>query len=63
VTREEFVRLRKKTLRLTQVALATRLGVDPMTVSRWERGVRKIPEPAARLLLVLAGKGGSRKRQ
>jgi len=27
----------------TQVALAQVLGVIPITVSRWERGVREIP--------------------
>lgn len=30
-------------LGLSQPALARVLGVDPMTVSRWERGVRRIP--------------------
>ena len=35
--RDEIKRLRK-TLKLTQVQFAYELGVDPITVSRWERG-------------------------
>ena len=33
----------RKQWRLTQRQLANVLGVDVMTVSRWERGVRSIP--------------------
>lgn len=33
----------RKQWRLTQRQLANVLGVDVMTVSRWERGVRGIP--------------------
>ncbi|MBW1954066.1 MAG: helix-turn-helix domain-containing protein [Deltaproteobacteria bacterium] len=33
----------RKRWRLTQRQLAQALGVDVMTVSRWERGVRGIP--------------------
>src|SRR6266516_4269473 len=33
-------------LGLTQIALAGRLGVHPMTVSKWERGVSKPSEHA-----------------
>jgi transcriptional regulator with XRE-family HTH domain len=34
----------------TQRLLADRLGVDPNTVARWERGVVGVPEPVARLM-------------
>jgi transcriptional regulator with XRE-family HTH domain len=34
---------RRKALSLSQAKLAMLLGVDVMTVSRWERGVREIP--------------------
>jgi DNA-binding transcriptional regulator YiaG len=37
-------------LDLTQTALATELGVHPMTISKWETGARKIPEPVAKLV-------------
>jgi DNA-binding transcriptional regulator YiaG len=29
---------------------SSELGVHPMTVSKWERGVQPIPEPVAKLL-------------
>jgi transcriptional regulator with XRE-family HTH domain len=35
---------------LSQRQLAEELGVHVMTVSRWERGARAIPEPVARLV-------------
>ncbi|HEX8473220.1 MAG TPA: helix-turn-helix transcriptional regulator [Pyrinomonadaceae bacterium] len=37
------LRTRRVALGLSQAKLAERLGVDTMTVSRWERGVRSIP--------------------
>ena len=36
---------RKRKLSLTQAELAAELGVEPVTVSRWERGVVE-PRPA-----------------
>lgn len=30
---------------MTQVQLAKKLGINVMTVSRWERGMRKIKNP------------------
>lgn len=45
-------RLRRR-LGLTQVELAARLGVAGNTVWRWEAGQRQIPEPVARLLILL----------
>jgi DNA-binding transcriptional regulator YiaG len=46
---KDLMRLREQ-LALTQVELADELGVHPMTVSRWERGTRRIPEPVAKLV-------------
>ncbi len=42
-------RIRKK-LGLSQAKLAARLGVHPLTVSKWERGVHPVPPMAERLL-------------
>lgn len=44
---------RRKQLRLTQVQLADRIGVTSTCLARWERGERRISEPAARLLVLL----------
>jgi Helix-turn-helix domain len=41
-----FIRTLRDALGLTQVELGERIGVDSMTVSRWERGAVK-PGPAA----------------
>jgi DNA-binding transcriptional regulator YiaG len=41
-----FILTLREALGLTQVEYAARLGVDSMTVSRWERGAIK-PGPAA----------------
>jgi transcriptional regulator with XRE-family HTH domain len=41
MTSDEFLMIRR-TLRLTQHALAEKLGVDSNTVARWERGERPI---------------------
>jgi transcriptional regulator with XRE-family HTH domain len=38
---------RREELGLSQALLARRFGVDVMTVSRWERGDRKITAPGA----------------
>jgi transcriptional regulator with XRE-family HTH domain len=37
------LRQRREGLGMTQEQLAKALGVNTMTVSRWERGVRSIP--------------------
>lgn len=53
MTPEEVKEIRRK-LGLSQSQLALQLGCIPLTVSRWERGERKIPGPsqaALRLLL------------
>lgn len=38
---------------LTQAALAERVGVTPLTVSRWERGALTVGSTAAILLRLL----------
>jgi DNA-binding transcriptional regulator YiaG len=57
VTPEQFKGARDA-LGLTQTAMAQRLGVHPMTVSKWERGLAAIPIPVEKLisLWVKAGK-------
>jgi len=40
-------------LHMSQAGLAGKLGVHITTISRWERGVRKIPIPIARFILSL----------
>jgi DNA-binding transcriptional regulator YiaG len=41
-----YIRTVREALGMTQVELAERVGVDSMTVSRWERGTVR-PSPAA----------------
>jgi transcriptional regulator with XRE-family HTH domain len=53
VSGAELERLRTA-MGLSQRALAEELGVHPMSVSKWERGVHSIPEPVARLVERLA---------
>lgn len=45
----QLIQLRAK-LGLSQARLAQELGVNRSTVHRWERGLRKIPAMAERLL-------------
>lgn len=54
----------RKALGLTQEQLAKVLGVDRVTVARWELGLRAIPEPTARLVRLLhAGARGKATRK
>lgn len=67
VTGDE-VRQARKVLGLTQRELAERLAVSMMTISRWELGVIRVNETAARLLKVLTmgapeGQTGARPRR
>ena len=39
----------REALGITQDALGARLGVNSMTISRYERGERHVPEPTIRL--------------
>jgi transcriptional regulator with XRE-family HTH domain len=50
---EQLKRARKE-LRLDQVALAKRLGVHPMTISKWERDVSPIPKATGELVRLWA---------
>jgi transcriptional regulator with XRE-family HTH domain len=59
VTAAAFRRVRVR-LGLSQSRLAAILGIAPNSVARLERGERAIPEPTARLILLvgaLASKG------
>ena len=53
MTGTDVQRLRRR-LGLTQAALARKIGVHTLTVSRWERGQVRVTEPMARLLRLLA---------
>jgi len=48
----------RKQSRLTQAALAERLGVTANTVARWEQEARSISEPMARLIRTVLKRGG-----
>jgi DNA-binding transcriptional regulator YiaG len=58
----EFRRIREA-LKLTQAQLAAELGVHAMTVSKWERGVQRIPEPVARLVERLRRERKAKRKQ
>jgi len=44
------IKRHRRRLGLSQVELAQRLGVHPLTVSRWERGAVPMPKAAGELL-------------
>jgi DNA-binding transcriptional regulator YiaG len=50
-----LIRERRKAAHLTQAALAAKLMVDPMTVSRWERDHEEPTPPTRRLLADILG--------
>ena len=52
------LRVLRKQSRLTQAALAERLGVTANTVARWEQQARSISEPMARLIRTVLKRGG-----
>jgi DNA-binding transcriptional regulator YiaG len=56
MTGRELKALRGR-LKMTQAELAKELKVDVMTVSRWERGLRKIQHPEEIALRVIENEG------
>lgn len=54
MTPANFIHLRTK-LGWSQNRLAENLGVNRSTVHRWEKGLRKIPPMAERLLATIGG--------
>jgi DNA-binding transcriptional regulator YiaG len=52
MTAEDFRRQRRR-LQMSQIELAAKIGVHPMTLSRWERGTVKVPMPVAQLIELL----------
>jgi len=53
----------RRALGLTQKALAEALGVDRVSVARWEGGTYRITEPMARLIQRIAAEArGKRKK-
>jgi len=59
---EELLRIRKS-LGLTQVAIADRIGVKANTVARWEREELQISEPVSRFIRLIAQLEKTTKRQ
>jgi DNA-binding transcriptional regulator YiaG len=53
MTAEEVRQLRRR-LGLSQPAFARLVGVHEVSVSRWENGAVRVPEPTARLIKLLA---------
>lgn len=54
---------RREAMGMTQDQLATALGVDVMTVSRWERGIRGIPPFLSLALKTLERETGKSSRK
>lgn len=52
----KVLRHRRKRLKMTQAELAAALGVAPNTVARYERDESGIPEPVARLVMLIQPK-------
>lgn len=55
-----YIRTLREALGLTQAALADRLGVDAMTISRWERGTVKPRASAVKAMDKLRRESGRR---
>lgn len=52
----KVLRHRRKRLKMTQAELAAALGLAPNTVARYERDESGIPEPVARLVMLIQPK-------
>jgi transcriptional regulator with XRE-family HTH domain len=50
---EELRRIRRD-MKISQAELGRRIGMDSMTISRYERGVLRIQTPIARFIRLLA---------
>jgi DNA-binding transcriptional regulator YiaG len=61
VTREEVKAVRHK-LKLTQAAFAEKVGVERVTVARWESGLSPVNRTAAILIHLLAQRARPRRR-
>jgi len=51
---DEYLRIMRARLELTQAQLANRLGVERRTISRYERGIFAIPQDRLELIKRLA---------
>ena len=47
------VRMARRALGMTQVEFAAKVGVHPISVSRWERDEVRVTPPVARLISLL----------
>ena len=59
---QDLKRIRQQ-LGFTQQELADQLGVGRVTVTRWELGLRSIPEPIARLVERVRAEAGRNVRK
>ncbi len=62
MTRNEMRALRES-VGLTQAALAALVGVHPVSVAKWECGMRKISTPHARFVRMLCERTKSENRK
>src|SRR5262249_27301107 len=63
VMKPEELQQQRERLRLTQQELAVKLGVAVMTVSKWERGIHRIPESVALLLQQMRPEKGAKSKR
>jgi len=63
IMKPEELQQQRERLRLTQQELAVKLGVAVMTVSKWERGIHRIPESVALLLQQMRPEKGAKSKR